>query len=137
MKLDWSHLDEARVRKGEFGSNSGDRFGAFFFSRGNTRIKIIATDGQEVSWEHVSVTVAYRRGCCSWVERMPTWDEMCWVKNLFWNDDEAVMQLHPPKSEYMNNHRFCLHLWRPTTQDIPLPPSICVGIQELGTCNDV
>lgn len=133
MKSDWSHLDSARVKDGNFGSNPGDRFGAFFFTRGQTRIRIIATDGEgEIPWEHVSVTVAYRRGCCSWVERMPTWDEMCWVKGLFWGDDEAVMQLHPPKSDYVNNHRYCLHLWKPTEQPIPLPPSICVGDQSLG-----
>ena len=33
-------------------------------------------------WEHVSVS--YRR-------KTPTWDEMCRVKELFFNDDETVL----------------------------------------------
>lgn len=61
------------------------------------------------------------------VERCPTWEEMCFVKSLFWDDNEAVMQLHPPKSDWVNNHPYCLHLWKPNNQQIPLPPSIMVG----------
>ena len=40
-------------------------------------------------WEHVSV---------SYKNRVPTWDEMCKVKDMFWNDEECVVQYHPPKS---------------------------------------
>jgi hypothetical protein len=40
---------------------------------------------------------------------------MCHVKELFFDADECVMQLHPPKSEYVNCHQYCLHLWRPQT----------------------
>jgi hypothetical protein len=63
-------------------------------------------------WEHVSVSIA---------KKIPTWVEMCWVKALFWDDEDAVMQLHPPKSTYVNNHPNCLHLWRPVDVPIPLP----------------
>ena len=56
---------------------------------------------------------------------------MCWVKDLFWAAEEAVMQLHPPKSEWVNNHNYCLHLWRPLDGNIPLPPSIAVGYKAL------
>jgi hypothetical protein len=52
---------------------------------------------------------------------------MCQIKALFWDEEEAVMQLHPPRSDYVNVHHFCLHLWRPTETTIPLPPSILVG----------
>ncbi len=54
-------------------------------------------------WEHVSV---------SYPNKTPSWDEMCKVKDMFWNDDECVIQFHPPKSEYVNIHPHCLHLWR-------------------------
>ena len=47
--------------------------------------------------------------------------------NLF-GEEEAVVQIHPPKSEYVNNHQFVLHLWKPTKDALPLPPSIAVGI---------
>ncbi|WP_456797599.1 DUF7694 domain-containing protein [Bradyrhizobium sp. USDA 4473] len=60
--------------------------------------------------------------------RCPNWEEMCFVKDLFWNEEECVMQLHPPHSQYVNNSRYCLHLWKPTHRDIPMPPASFVGI---------
>ena len=68
-------------------------------------------------WEHVSV-------CPS--NRTPDWDEMNAIKDMFWNDDEVVMQLHPAKSNYVNLMTKCLHLWRPITQEIPVPPTVYV-----------
>lgn len=65
-------------------------------------------------FEHVSVRAKD-------VERCPTWEEMCHVKDLFWRPDELVLQYHPPKSEYVNCHPFVLHLWRPLDVVIPLP----------------
>jgi hypothetical protein len=53
---------------------------------------------------------------------------MCFVKDLFWDDEDCVMQLHPKKSEYVNNSPFCLHLWRPINAIIPTPPHEMVGI---------
>ncbi len=64
-------------------------------------------------WEHVSVSHSHR---------CPTWEEMCRVKDMFWNEDECVVQYHPPKSEYVNNHPYCLHLWRKCGEDFELPP---------------
>ena len=52
------------------------------------------------------------------------------MKEVFWNDDEVCMQLHPKKEEYVNNHPFCLHIWKPIKQEIPIPPSIMVGIRK-------
>ncbi|MCK1641257.1 hypothetical protein IVA95_27645 [Bradyrhizobium sp. 157] len=42
------------------------------------------------------------------------------------------MQLHPPQSRYVNNSRYCLHLWKPINQDIPMPPASFVGVVGLG-----
>lgn len=61
--------------------------------------------------------------------RCPMWAEMCWIKRLFWGDDEVVFQLHPAQKDWINNHPFVLHLWRLRGTDIPLPPGICVGIK--------
>lgn len=68
-------------------------------------------------WEHVLV-------CPS--KRMPNWTEMCQIKDMFWNDDEVVMQLHPAKSDYVNLMPNCLHLWKPIGQEIPVPPTLYV-----------
>jgi hypothetical protein len=80
-------------------------------------IHIIASDGG--GWEHVSA---------SYPNRCPTWDEMCAVKDIFWDPEDVVMQLHPARSQHVNIHDFCLHLWRKTYgEPIPVPPSYMVG----------
>ena len=58
-------------------------------------------------WEHVSVAPLKKN-------MMPTWDDMCILKEMFWNDDEEVHQIHPKKKEYVNLINNCLHLWRPS-----------------------
>jgi hypothetical protein len=79
----------------------------------------MASDG--MGWEHVSV---------SRPDRCPTWEEMCVIKSRFWDSEEdCVIQYHPPKSEYVNNHPYCLHLWRPTEMQIPIPSSYMVGLR--------
>lgn len=81
-------------------------------------------------WEHVSVSPFKK-------SYTPTWDEMCSLKDMFFHDDEVVVQYHPAKSEYVNNVPNCLHLWRPIDQQMPTPPSIMVGIKAGQTRSDV
>lgn len=71
-------------------------------------------------FEHLSVSTP---------TRTPTWDEMCIMKDIFWKDDEVCMQLHPAKKNYVNNMKYCLHIWRPIKQEIPTPPNLMVGIR--------
>lgn len=118
-------------------SRRGDSFGWFQIpspdkSRVTSTVKLcLASDGMEgVDWEHISVR-AVKNFNGAWKNYLPTWDEMCFVKSLFWDDEDVVMQLHPRKSEYVNNHKSVLHLWRPKTQEIPTPPSILVGFKNL------
>lgn len=66
-------------------------------------------------WEHCSI-MPYDK------KIIPSWNDMCKLKNMFWNEDEAVMQIHPKKEDYVNKAKNCLHLWKPTEQEIPLPP---------------
>lgn len=73
-------------------------------------------------WEHVSIC-PYKR------TRVPSWDEMCRLKEMFFYEDEVVVQYHPAKDEYVNNVSNCLHLWRPINVEMPTPPSIMVGIK--------
>ncbi|MBB6053326.1 DUF7694 domain-containing protein [Armatimonas rosea] len=80
----------------------------------------IASDG--LGWEHVSVSV---KGS----SQTPAWADMNFVKDQFWGEEDAVMQLHPPKGDWINNHASCLHLWRPYFLEIPLPPSAMVGVK--------
>lgn len=106
--------------------------GAFVFPScipGRTLI-MIASDGK--GWDHVSVHAEQSRKY-----RTPVWDEMDQVKRVFWDDDDVVMQLHARRSEWVNNHRNTLHLWRPNDgRNIPTPESILVGVQALGDITD-
>lgn len=90
----------------------------------NRRFLCIASDGE--GWEHVSVSV-FDGHLATRQKRSPTWDEMCMIKTLFWDEEDCVIEYHPAKSEYVSCHPFCLHLWRPTDQIIPIPPREFVG----------
>lgn len=82
----------------------------------NLRIMSSGSDST-TGWEHVSVSLSYR---------IPTWDEMVFVKSLFWRDDETVVQFHPKKSVYKNQMPYCLHLWKKIGEEYELPPDECV-----------
>ncbi len=124
MRQDWSHLENARKRTGPYASAEGEQHGAFYLKRGRTEFIVIASQGMtEIPWEHVSARAFDYKG-----ERVPSWDEMCWLKDQFWDPEECVVQFHPPRSDYVNNHPNVLHLWKPWGE-MPRPPSIAVGIK--------
>lgn len=80
-------------------------------------------------WDHVSVAPKNR-------SYVPSWDDMCAIKDLFFKDDEAVIQIHPPKDEYVNNVPNCLHLWRANDKEMILPPAFMVGLRKWQTWAD-
>lgn len=92
--------------------------GAFFLSFRGVKLGIIASCGAD--WDHVSVSLP---------NRCPNWPEMCAVKDAFFFPSETVMQLHVPPQDHINNHPYCLHLWRPQSAEIPRPPGFLVGIK--------
>ncbi len=100
------------------GSSQMGNNGAFVIKSAALKnpLRVVASDGE--GWEHVSVSLPHR---------CPSWQEMCFIKDMFWDDEDTVIQFHPPKSEYVNCHPYCLHLWRQIYADQPLPPSILVG----------
>lgn len=121
--------EKFRLRAGPFATSEADGLNGVFFVQlpRNQKLKVIASDGGmpgEERWEHVSV---------SRKDRCPSWEEMCHVKDLFWEDDDCVVQYHPPRADWISNHQFCLHLWRPAGAELPRPPSMMVGIAALGT----
>lgn len=123
-------VEPFRLRAGLYRSSPGARDGAFllFCPETGRTLKVIASDGADWQegglpgepWEHVSVSLNDQPAKC------PAWTEMEWVRSLFWDDSETVVQFSPPRSVKVNHHQGCLHLWRPTQTPIPLPPSICV-----------
>lgn len=147
MKKDFKHLDPYRIESGGMGTpRDGARRGAFIIQvadqRKETVLMVIATDGCDdnnipidnpsLRWEHVSVHTRYdvgKPGKPDLRMRIPTWPEMCLIKSLFWEGEERVMQFHPPESEYVNQHHFVLHLWKPIDEiEASWPNRLLVGI---------
>jgi hypothetical protein len=122
---DWHFINRHRVRSGQFSSDESYGFnGLFEFALAGEprRIRVIASDG--VGWQHVSVSFGAGSKTC------PSWELMCRIKDLFFEPEDCVVQFHPPRSQYVNNHPRCLHLWRCIDgSTFPTPPAILVGIK--------
>ena len=109
--------EKFRVLHPAYNSAGDEQNGVFVVTlKHKQKVRVIASNG--MGWEHVSV---------SREDRCPTWDEMCQVKAMFWDGDDCVVQYHPPESDYVNVHKNCLHLWRPTDVEMPRPPTFMVG----------
>jgi hypothetical protein len=115
-------VEKCRVRNGPSGSDESYGNNGQFVLSGLKGEKLFVQVSDGMGWEHVSVSVFRSR-----LKRCPTWEEMCYVKDLFWEDEECVVQYHPPRSDYVNCHNFVLHLFKPIGIDIPRPPSILIG----------
>ena len=102
------------------GDKSFDGFGGEIHFHGWSGTVIASTGA---GWDHVSVS-PYKKSY------IPSWEDMCKIKDIFFKDEEAVIQIHPPKTEYVNNMPNCLHLWRCTYKDMVLPPSCLVGVRK-------
>lgn len=95
-------VESCRVKKGPMGSNKTYGFnGVFVIPYKRYELTVIVSD--KLGWDHVSVSLK---------DRVPTWYEMKYVKELFFDDDEIVVQFHPPKEKYVNFHSNVLHMWK-------------------------
>lgn len=116
---DLSSLENYRLKDKEremYGCNGDSGNGVFKVYVNGKSFFIIASNGG--GWDHVSIH--------RYNGKIPTWEEMCAIKDMFFDPEEVVVQYHPKKSEYVNIHTGCLHLWRPTTKELPTPPKIFV-----------
>ena len=115
-------LQANRIRSGQYASDETYHLAGMFrliHPAGAMLVVVSSGTGKHAEgWEHVSVSAD---------GRCPTWDEMCWVKDLFWDKHETVVQYHPAESEYVDFHPHVLHMWRPLEMTIPVPPMIFVG----------
>jgi hypothetical protein len=122
-----NNLNRCRVRSGPLASDDSLKMnGAFSISFNSVNLNVIASDGSdwlevgmpEPAWEHVSVSLPVR---------CPTWQEMQFVKRLFWTPDECVVQFHPADADHISHHEFCLHMWRPIGIEFPMPPKSTIA----------
>lgn len=117
---DWKLLNTFRVREGEMASeDSYGQNGAFVFPWRGASYRAVCSDGE--GWKHVSISRVGGATC-------PSWEIMCEMKDLFFEPEDCVVQYHPAKSNYVNFHPFCLHLWMPIDGTVlPKPPRFMVG----------
>lgn len=59
-------------------------------------------------WLHVSIS----RG-----DRLPDYQDLVLVKDGLIGPKRKAMQLFVPRSEHVNDHEFCLHLWSPVNHE--------------------
>ncbi len=93
-------------------SSPGANWGYFELTFNGERLRIVSS-GTGSEWEHVSVSTP---------SKCPSWVAMQHVKELFWDDEETVVQFHPKKSAYVNFHPHVLHLWKLSGHSAQLPP---------------
>jgi len=99
-------------------SKDGASYGDFTIKVDRFELHVISSGSHEDSdWEHVSVSLKHR---------CPRWGEMCIVKDMFWDEEETVVQFHPRQSDYVNLHPFVLHMWKQRGVSYGLPPQIYI-----------
>ena len=123
MRKSGRHLNRLRKTHPMYGKSEANSLYGFFVSMLNgAELRIISSGDKgndpENTWEHVSVSLA---------DRCPTWEEMCYVKDLFWEPCETVLQFHPTALAYINIHPYCLHLWKKAGTNHELPPTWMIG----------
>ncbi len=127
-------LDEIRNTPNLFieAETEGDGMGGHYYDRiSEKNLNFIFS--YQLGWEHLSVSMP---------SRTPNWEQMCRMKDIFWNEDETCVEYHPAKSQYINNHKHCLHIWRPVNNEqflnepeskeemLPVPPHLLVGFRD-------
>lgn len=87
--------------------------GAAYVNRreGISVIVSVQRELDERRWLHVSVARA---------NRMPTYDDLAFVKRTWIGADRKAVMVFAPASEHVNIHPFALHLWHCVDGD-PLP----------------
>ena len=108
-------FDVIRNDKRVFHRMKGSDGGVCYVSCHGKSLAVIYSNGG--GWDHVSVSL---------MNRCPTWDEMCFVKEIFFDPEECCIEYHPARKDYVNIHPTCLHIWRPQNHEIPMPPKYMV-----------
>lgn len=61
-----------------------------------TVIATLDTDDKGITWEHVSVSLKHR---------IPTWQELKFIKMLFWDPEDEVIQFFPPVGVHQRSQK--------------------------------
>ena len=108
------HLEKARTQQAPYITPVGALYGKFEIRCPGSRYKLWILSSGEThdagiytgpgpgvgSWEHVSVSVPGKKFC-------PSWEEMCWVKDLFWGEEETGNPVSPTKKRIREHAQPC------------------------------
>ena len=74
----------------------------FLVEKNETKFMVDASKGG--AQEHVTVLVLGEK-------RIPTWHELCSIKDIIFKEEEECYQMFPKKLEY-ENQSYCMHIYR-------------------------
>lgn len=109
MRSDEEIISSIRIS----GATTGRRAGSAHIELPSGLSGSVIWGRDENGWEHVSVSDR-RRG------RLPSWEDMCRVKDIFFREDEECCQFHPREPDYVHGVgglENVLHIWRPRDGD--------------------
>ena len=113
-----AHSDvRPRVLPGEWSEVESYENATRYESRDGLRVILETEMVDGALWLHASMS---RR------DRIPSWRDLQRVKDTFIGADRKAIQVLPARSEYVNRHPYCLHLFSPLDTD-PLPDFRCGG----------
>ena len=92
------------------------------------KVRFFAVVSDGLGWDHVSISVREKLLRKKYIVRIPTWEEMQVITDFFFKPEEVAMQVMMPMAnpKRVNFHECVLHLWRPQTVELPLPPKYMV-----------
>lgn len=96
-------------------SPQGSRYpeGPYAYVRGGSKdalLVIVSAMRHDSGAEWLHISASYR-------DRVPSWQVMCELKDLFVGVDRVAVQVHPRREAHVNVHPHCLHLWARLDQD--------------------
>lgn len=71
----------------------------------------VISGNNKYGYEHVSISLKHKFG-------IPSREDMCMLKDIFFGDEEEVYHIYTKESEYMNVSENCLHLWKPIGHEL-------------------
>lgn len=97
-----SHTEAPRILPAGW-YQSPQQFGFWFRLDGlKVMLSVEAKDGDPRKWLHVSL---------SREDRLPSWDDIRTVKDIFIGRHRTAIQVLPREEEYVNLNKTVLHLW--------------------------
>jgi hypothetical protein len=64
--------------------------------------KITVIQSIDSGYDHISLSHPHR---------LPTWDEIKYMRNKYGDPNKFYVIVLPPMEFYLNLHEFCMHLW--------------------------